>query len=277
MKKGIISIFLFIFSHFVLLAQNRNVFFYGPISSSKDVATTKLTSDLFYSQLESLPGYNLIDKRDLTFQENYISDISEENTLLFYTEIQEDGTNWVCTLRLIDSITKQSHSKTTTYDGYYRILMEAKNSLLELLNEFSLVYNSTPTTENTTHNQNISSLTLDSISGTWQGDTLISKIVILRGGRGFVIYKNGASMNISVSIKDNTVIAEQTSRSNASFFPDLPREIALVVASTAEPIKWTLSLVDDNTLSGEKITLMPSGNEATLQSVAVTWKKTQSN
>jgi hypothetical protein len=82
-------------------------------------------------------------------------------------------------------------------------------------------------------------------------------------------------MNISVSIKDNTVIAEQTSRSNASFFPDLPREIALVVASTAEPIRWTLSLVDDNTLVGEKITLMPSGNQAELQSVAVTWKKTQ--
>ena len=82
-------------------------------------------------------------------------------------------------------------------------------------------------------------------------------------------------MNISVSINNSTLIATQTSRANASFFPDLPREIALVAAGNAEPIYWTLSLVDENTLSGKKTTLMPQDNQAVQQSIEVTWTKVQ--
>ena len=80
-------------------------------------------------------------------------------------------------------------------------------------------------------------------------------------------------MNIQVSIEENTVYAQQTSRANASFFPDLPREIALVVAGNAEPIQWTLTLFDENTLIGEKRTLMPVENKAELMTVEVTWKR----
>ena len=151
--------------------------------------------------------------------------------------------------------------------------MEAKNSLQELLEDFR---NHNPNTtfqnENSSPKTNIS-LSLDTLSGTWKGDNHISKIVILRGGKGFVIYKNGASMNIQVSIQDNMIFAQQTSRANASFFPDLPREVALVMANNASPIQWKLSLVDDNTLSGEKLTLMPTENSAELQSVNVTWER----
>ena len=69
-------------------------------------------------------------------------------------------------------------------------------------------------------------MTLDTLAGTWTGDTLIDKIVILRGGKGFVIFKNGASMNIVISINGSSVTVIQKGRSNASFYPELSRELA---------------------------------------------------
>jgi hypothetical protein len=153
--------------------------------------------------------------------------------------------------------------------------MEAKSSLTSLLEGFTSSAMSTPVlNDSTLKNTNIK-LSLDTLSGTWEGENLISKIVILRGGRGFVIYKNGASMNIAVSITNNKVEAIQTSKQNASFFPDLPREVALLVAANAEPIKWTLSLIDENTLTGEKVTLMPVDNNAQRTIIPVKWIRVQ--
>ena len=119
-------------------------------------------------------------------------------------------------------------------------------------------------------------LSLENISGTWTGEPNINKIVLLRGGRGFVIYKNGATMNINVQIENNTLHCIQTGKSNASFFPELPREIALVVALNAEPIKWIMTLTDGNTLSGTKESLQTAGNDASTVEKAiipVTWTK----
>jgi len=273
-KKKFLLFLTVLFSHLSLMANPINVVFYGPVSNSQDLSTTKLTSDLFFSQLESLSEYIITDKRDITWQDSFANDVTEPNTLLFYVQIKEIEQGWECTLTAIDSITKKSVSKTHSYDGYYRILMEAKSSLQSLLNDYLELDIKQPTTQKSQEKSNFSTkLTLDNLSGTWQGDNLISKIVILRGGRGFVIYKNGASMNIQVSIEENTVYAQQTSRANASFFPDLPREIALVVAGNAEPIQWTLTLFDENTLIGEKRTLMPVENKAELMTVEVTWKR----
>ena len=248
------------------------VYFYGPVTSSQDT-TTKLTSDLFFSQLQSTPGYILVDNRNITWEESFLDKTKQSDTAFFFVQIHQNQQNWECTLTIIDSETKKRVTKTEVFDGYYKILMEAKNSLQELLENFrNQNPNITSPKEVSTKQHNIS-LSLDTLSGTWKGDNHISKIVILRGGKGFVIYKNGASMNIQVSIQNNMILAQQTSRSNASFFPDLPREVALVMANSASPIQWKLSLVDDNTLSGEKLTLMPTENSAELQSVNVTWER----
>ena len=257
------------------MAETRTVYFYGPITSSNDTSTTKLTSDLFYSQLENLSGYTLVDNRNIPWQEDFINEINDANTILFYVEIQENIQEWKCTLTAIDAVSKKRISKTDSFDGYYKILMEAKNSLLVLLDEYaSQTVNEISQTVPQTYSSKVT-LSLDTLSGTWKGDNQISQIVILRGGRGFVIYKNGASMNIQVSIKDEKIFALQTSRSNASFFPDLPREVALIMANDAQPIEWILSLIDKDTLSGQKFTLMPMGTSAERQAVNVTWKRSQ--
>ena len=47
------------------------VYFYGPVTFSQDT-TTKLTSDLFFSQLQSTPGYILVDNRNITWEESFL-------------------------------------------------------------------------------------------------------------------------------------------------------------------------------------------------------------
>ena len=112
------------------------------------------------------------------------------------------------------------------------------------------------------------------LSGTWGGEDSIDKIVIMRGGRGFVIFKNGASMNITVEIKaNNDIVITQNGKANASFFTELPRELALKEAVNAQPIKWTLSLDDNDTLSGTKSTLIPADGAAQTGTLNVTWKR----
>ena len=113
------------------------------------------------------------------------------------------------------------------------------------------------------------------LAGTWSGEELIEKILILRGGRGFIVFKNGASMTISVSIEGESVTVKQYGKSNASFFPELPRQEALKIAATASPIEWKLKL-DGNTLAGTKKTLVADKKSSTGVSegvVNVSWVK----
>lgn len=84
-------------------------------------------------------------------------------------------------------------------------------------------------------------------------------------------------MNISIELENTNngkqVIVTQKGRSNASFFPDLPRNIALNAALNAEPIKWKFSLIDTNTLSGLKTTLVADADNYDYQDIHVTWNR----
>ena len=117
---------------------------------------------------------------------------------------------------------------------------------------------------------------MDSLAGTWVGEQLIDKVIILRAGKGFVIFKNGASMTIAVSIKGNNVSVVQQGRSNASFYPEIARELALKNAATASPISWSLILVGESTLKGTKTTLVEdkkSSSGISVGSIEVQWTK----
>ena len=120
-----------------------------------------------------------------------------------------------------------------------------------------------------------SSVTIEILAGTWTGEKNISKIVILRGGRGFIIFTNGASMNINVSIDENSFIhIKQTSSSNASFYPELPRKNALEIAPFAKPIEWILQYNDDDSLSGIKNTITLNQNQDPVQTeIKVLWAR----
>ena len=264
--------------------------FYGVVSPDADKNMLSMTEDLYLAQLKDMP-VNLSDKRSDFFSQTYISEgnadflKSENGGNAFYVAINKlpDG-KWQCSINLKNLDDGKSYSKIKEYDSYYKILMESKTSLKELISGLIQAGSSGGEQANVTSTGESSGRTnaevsTQSIAGTWGGETYIDKIIILRGGRGFVIFKNGASMNVNVAISGNAgdmqINVRQTGGSNASYFPDIPRDTALKAAADAAPIEWDFRITKDGTLSGVKKTLvLKDDSAAPVQAeIPVEWKR----
>lgn len=249
-----------------------DVEFYSLTSTLSDTSKVQMTEDLLFTQLMSLQKYRIIDKRPLNYAGS--TDSLNGDTLVFYGELHEKDSQWICTLWLEHPFQNKKVRVSGSYDSYFKILSEAKSSIAQLFSDISST--SGIATNKPSSSTNIP--TYDNLSGTWTGEAFINKIVILRGGRGFVIFNNGASMNISVDIQGNTIICTQSGKPNASYFPELPREVALIAATDAQPITWTMTLANDATMKGTKRSLqaiMESGNAvgAQMGTTEVTWTR----
>lgn len=258
-----------------LIFSAEPVDFFATASSSEDANMIKMTTDLFFAQFQAVDGYTVHDRRNEQYSRS-----TETANIAFYAEIQEDAEGgWICTLNAIRSGGKQNVSSTKKYDTYYKILLDAKPSLENLLRNLSGNIDIPQASQQSEKNMQPVSLAseemLDTIAGTWEGESLIEKILILRGGRGFVIFKNGASMNVSVTVDGSTIRIRQNGKPNASFFPELPRSQALKGAAEAGPIEWNMTLYG-NTLSGTKTTLVADKKAESGVSpgrIDVTWTK----
>lgn len=250
--------------------------FYKLASTITDASKVQMAEDLFYTQLLSMSQYRVVDKRPSNYTGS--TDNPKQDTMIFHGELQEEGNAWICTLSLEQPHLNKKAEITSTYDSYFKILSDAKSSINRLFSSLSSSSSAAATGTAPRHNDSVGMPTYDSLSGTWSGEPYINKIVLLRGGRGFVIFQNGASMNIQVEINGNTVLCTQSGKSNASYFPELPREVALVAAMDAEPITWTMTLQDDTTLTGTKQTLQAITDSGTavgaeMGTTTVTWKR----
>lgn len=283
-KSVLISIILFIFSA-GLSAQSYFIDYYGIVSTEIDENMSKMTSDLYYTQLTEINNFTITDKRTSPNLKNR-PDISvfSENALSFFTLITKDSDSdkWITTYYVIDKANNEEHSKQKKFDSFYKILMEPKNVLRQTIKQ--LIENDTSaktlTSQASSEAPDLTPTDISSteeLSGTWTGEDNIRKIVIMRGGRGFVIFKNGATMNIIVELSgdesNKQVLITQKGHSNASFYPELQRSAALTAAVSAEPIKWTLTLINGNTLKGIKETLLPEGNSYKQGTVSVIWTR----
>lgn len=252
MKKSlVITIALFLFST-SLFSQSisKEIGFFAPIYNTKDETTAKLIVDLYFNHLLTNNAVQLFDFRTRAFSENLeFEDLGIKIALAI--EVFDSEKNWTIIFHALTE-TKKSR-KEKTYDSYYQVLLEAKNELNSFIESLEISSDTLAKDSNTKTDANHVTMTLDSIAGTWFTDTSIDKIIILRGGRGFVIFKNGASMNISVQIKGSQIIVIQTSKSNASFLPELPRELALRLAAEGlAPLEWIMSAKTENEMVGEK-------------------------
>ncbi len=274
--KGIKSIFLFFLIFSVI---NLNLFseevkkidFYGVYSQDADKNMLNMTEDLFYTQLREL-SIDLTDKRQQQFSQGEESFnpltydfliTSDKNSYALFVQIKKLPTlKWECSIFLKKLSSEKTYSTTKEYDSYYKILMESKTNLkgmlIDLLDSTKNLASASET-EEITSDQIIST---DVIAGSWKGENFIDKIVIMRGGRGFIIYKNGASMNILINISKNEengspiININQASRNNASYYPELQRKDAMEYAIDAQPIEWSFKLANAKTLKGTKSTLV---------------------
>ncbi len=254
-----------------------DVEFYSLASTIEDTGKIHMTEDLLYTQLLSLQQYRkyrIVDRRPASYTGT--TDNPDHDTIAFHGELHQQDGAWVCTLSLEQPHRNRRVQVSGTYDSYFKILSEAKSSISRLFSDLSGP--STAAASSQPAAGPAGAPTYDNLSGTWVGESSINKIVLLRGGRGFVIFNNGASMNIKVEIQGSTIICTQTAKPNASFFPELPREVALVAAVDAKPITWTMTLSSSTTMTGTKRSLqvvMEAGTAvgAEMGTTEVTWTR----
>ena len=269
--QTIFALFVFsLFFSFAVFAQNR-VGFFSAVSSSDDESTINLTEDLYFSKASLLSEVNIIDHRNKNFSYSELSLYNDLN-YAFFPEIQEDGDGWLCTFHAINLKTKKEYNSQKHYDSYYKILMDAKNEL----ESFFISMKSSDSLQKNSQGGNVqlaSTINLDMLSGTWKGEPYIDKIVILRGGRGFVIFKNGASMNISVVVANGKLTATQLGSSNVSYYPDVEQSLVLALNEKTQPIVWNFEIKSASILEGTKNTLQENGQSAVFTTIPVTWTK----
>jgi hypothetical protein len=263
----ICSIFLFLESATAQTAP-KTVAFYGAVSDVSDTKSISMAQELFYTQLLLLDSYTVLDRRDITYSDAIAASLSGDDLIIFYAEILQNGSGWDCTLHAKLSAANDEAVDTKHYDSYYHVLVGAKTSvmavfqLLERSDSESIARDvAQPDYAGIQRSLNAISPAIEGLAGVWHGEPYTDKIVILRGGKGFIIYKNGAAMDISVTLSGGAVVITQTSKQSASFFPDLAREVALVVAQTAPPVEWTFQLDTQNRLVGKKKTVQPATQE----------------
>lgn len=280
--KNFIALFLAVFISLPLYSQAKySIDYYGIVADEVDDNMSKMTSDLYYTQLCEINTYTVEDKRtDIRMQSVPKTESFSDGKISFYAVItkKENSSKWISTISIYDSSKKSVFSEAKEYDSFYKILMEPKATLKETIQSLlsgsssAVSQGSAGTSKGTAKVQST-----EFLSGTWSGEDSIDKIVIMRGGRGFVIFKNGASMNITVEIQSagsaQNIVITQNGKANASFFTEIPREVALKEAVNANPIKWVLQIDDDDTLSGTKTTLIPAGSTAETGTLNVTWKR----
>lgn len=278
----ILLIFSFIFSASAFCQEQLNIDYYGIVANDIDSNMSKMTSDLYYTQLCEINNYVVTDKRiNSSMEETPETSILSSTNLSFYAIIskKENSSKWLATITLIDKQNNSKQSETKEYDSYYKILMEPKSvlqtSIKNLIDKKDISPNETTPFDMPVKKSELAST--EFLSGTWSGEDNVDKIVIMRGGRGFVIFTNGASMNITVELQNiddsKHIVITQNGRANASYFPELSRQVALKEAISAAPIQWVLSIDNDNTLSGVKNTLIEKDGAAINASLNVIWKR----
>lgn len=258
------------------ICQPYNIDYYGIVSSEIDDNMAKMLSDLYYTQFQEISSFNVADKRTQDCLKTIPSNDSiDSSNFSFYSIITKENAKWISNLTIKNK--NINHSVKKEFDSFYKILMEPKDILQASLKDLVLQKTVVSTEEQTEQPTiNLPQISTEFLSGTWYGENNIDKIVIMRGGRGFVIFNNGASMNISVELSNaskKTIKIKQNGRSNASFYPDLPRQVALKVAVNANPIEWNFELLDDNTLKGKKSTLISANEDAIPGIIDVTWHR----
>lgn len=304
-KKSVffsILTFLFFAASVNCYAQEKyDVYFYGVITPPSQESQKNITLDLFSAQIRSFPEINFIDKRLSGFDVNYSKLTDKEADRIDSTSIfnlvpasqeHSDGSRsiilvskiektedeeWICNIYTKNLYTSKIDFVKKSFESYYKVLTDSKSLFNEILSVSADVkVNSNSSVKKTGSDQVMTtSMSIEGLSGTWAGEKGITKIVIMRSGRGFVIFNNGASMNISISVEDSkTLKITQAMPFNASFYPDIPRQKILEYSKKAKPIEWTFSLSGNGTLSGTKETLILDESSSVIPAtINVSWNK----
>lgn len=273
-----------------------NLYYYGVLTNVNDQNMLNITQDLFFAQLRGIQSLQTFDKRDDEIKDSYSDIQTDSNCGSFFELVQEKSPSegpllfaariyrprsdekWSCVFAVKNLQNGQVFSTEKEYDSYYKILTDAKLLIQRVVFDASgsggALGQSAKAAPGAAR-QDGAEVGAESLAGTWSGEKSASKIILLRSGRGFIVFNNGATMNVAVFAQDggSSVRIVQRDKFNASFYPDIDRQTILNYAESAAPIEWNMTLASSGSLVGKKRTLVQSGGSVEPASVDVTWTK----
>jgi hypothetical protein len=289
---------------FCLLAQGfgfaqekkRALYYFGVVTNVHDQNMLNITQDLFFAQLRGIGYLEAQDMRDDEIKESYTQIQTDESGEAFFNLVQErtkdEGSivfvariyrprsdeKWQCAFIAKNVSTGAVASRGKEYDSYYKILTDAKVLIQSVVSEASGNRGSDGQSAAASQGrERVEGLDAGAgnIAGAWGGEKDASKIILLRSGRGFIVFNNGATMNVTVTASEDGSVIKivQRDKFNASFYPDIDRQTILNYAESASPIEWNLTLTKSGSLVGKKKTLVQTGSAVEPASVDVSWTK----
>lgn len=280
----------------LLFAQEKkfNLYYYGVVTNVNDQNMLNITQDLFFAQLRGISYLETHDMRDDAIKESYLDIRPEDDgdaffkfvpaelsaapdAIFFFARILRPRSDekWECAFFAKNAKSGQVFSKSKSYDSYYKILTDAKALIQGLAAQAADVAGADDAAAQKTAGPRPEALGggTEGIAGTWGGESNVTKIILLRSGRGFIVFNNGATMNISVTAQQggSSLHIVQRDKFNASFYPEIDRQTILNFADSAAPIEWNLTLTQDGSLEGKKKTLVAQGGGVQPANVDVKW------
>lgn len=296
--KTIFLAALCLFAQGLSFAQEKkyNLCYYGVVTNVNDQNMLNITQDLFFAQLRGISYLETQDMRDDEIKDSYKeiqtdesgeaffkraqSQVSDPNTIVFVTRIYRPRSDekWQCAFIAKNVSTGAVASRGKEYDSYYKILTDAKVLIQSVVSEASGNRGSDGQSAAASQGrERVEGLDAGAgnIAGAWGGEKDASKIILLRSGRGFIVFNNGATMNVTVTASEDGSVIKivQRDKFNASFYPDIDRQTILNYAESASPIEWNLTLTKSGSLVGKKKTLVQTGSAVEPASVDVSWTK----
>lgn len=270
--------------------------YYGIFSNISDQNILNMMQDLFVAQIRGINYISLEDNRNSETKKSFSTIFPNQDEAEFFSYLEEheqfkgdailfyarifrpySEEKWECTFFAKNTHDKNIFSQTKIYDSHYKIFLDAKMLIQNVVAEAS---GNASIEESVTQPKQIErsvALNVENIAGTWSGEDEISQIILLRSGRGFVVFTNGATMNINIQLSGENSGQKfrmvQQDKFNASFYPDIERKTVLAYAEDAAPIEWNLSMTAQGTLVGTKKTLVASAGGVEQKNVNVVWKR----
>lgn len=236
-----VKVFFFLLFSISTHTVGAQLYYYGVKSAALSDKNTELASNLFYEELKKVT----LDISDMRGKRKENLDDA------FYVEIEKTGKEGLKCIFVFLKDGKQI-TKMREYGSFYQMLVEPKDYLKAVFKEIQEEKSGSLPNKNVTPQ----ALTHESVQGEWKAEEGISKVILMRGGRGFVIFANGASMKVTSTIEGSALTVRQVGASNASYFPTIPREAAMKGAVSAQAVEWHFIMDGRGKLSGTKKTLL---------------------
>lgn len=269
-KRILVLVYLLLTAVISVQAQSvPSVAVFSLYSNDLSENVTVSVNDLIFSFIRELRTYRTVDMRSDALPLDM--GVPDGTDYLFFGTITSQPDGIKLELVLKGGPLGVTRLISRVYENSNRILLESRMLVRDLFDQSvrlpdpdDPVYTHNgpeqqpaPPETNPETTDLVSVTSIDSLAGSWEGESGIERIMLLRGGRGVAVLSSGVSISLEVVVSNGDLVVRQKGNANPRQFDDLPDPVARQAANVAPPLEWRFLISrDQQTLSGTKKTVV---------------------